>query len=103
MATAKKRVGVMLNRGRRYRHNRVTYMRGVPRVVSRELRDYLVDDTGFFRDIMLDEQGRPIPPKPKQRKRRRGRARILGAEADDLIDTGEDDLDEPDSEGKQEV
>ena len=101
---AQTRFGVVLVRGRRYRAYGVVHMRNQPKVVDREQRDYLVEETGFFRDIALDANGRPMQPKARRSRRRRGRSRIIGGESD-LMDTGQKfvtqdgDDEAPDSEG----
>lgn len=100
--TAKAREAVMLTRGRRYRHEGVTYFRNVPKVVDEETSDYLVDDTGFFRMVKLDAKGRPILPKPKaKRGRSRARSRIHGGDGPALADTAAGDA--PNTEGAEGV
>lgn len=98
---AKTREAVMLTRGRRYRHDGVTYFRNVPKVVDEETADYLVDDTGFFRTVKLDGKGKPVLPKPKARRgRARGRSRIH-SNGPPLADTGGGDA--PNTEGAEGV
>ncbi len=98
---AKTKSAIMLNRGRRYRHEGVTYFRNVPKVVDEETAVYLVDDTGFFRNVKVDRQGKAIAPKVVGRRgRARGRSRIHGGGGEPaLTDTG----DEPNREGAAEV
>ncbi len=100
---AKTRAAIMLNRGRRYRHDSVTYFRNVPKVVDEEVAQYLVDETGFFRNVRIDAQGRPITPKVVGRRgRQRGRrSRIHSGDRGepDLADTG----DAPNTAGAAEV
>ena len=101
---AKTKEAIMLNRGRRYRHDGVTYFRNVPKVVDAETAAYLVDDTGFFRMVRLDAKGKPVMPKPKvKRGRARGRSRIHGGDAPALADTGDENAGDPNTEGAQGV
>lgn len=83
------RFGIVLRRGARYRHADTVYLRGVPAVVTQDVRDYLVEETGFFRDVELDAKGRPVPPKTVMKRGRRGRARFVRNDrAPALVDTG---------------
>lgn len=86
--------GVVLRRGMRYRFRNVVYKRNDPKLVSKEVRDHLVDDSGFFVDILLDAKGKAVRPKKKaQRARRAGSSNRLrvhsGKKAVPLMDTGE--------------
>lgn len=82
--------GVVLRRGMRYRFRKTLYLRNVPKLVDREIRDYLVDDTGFFADILLDAKGKPVKrvkKAPKRRRTSKKRVQVHGMDPD-LMDTG---------------
>ncbi len=103
---AKTREAVMLIRGRRYRHEKFTYYRNVPKVVTEEIAAYLVDDTGFFRTVRIDARGKPIMPKVQARRvRGRSRGRIHTGSEPALADTGDAQNTESvaDTEGAQGV
>ncbi len=86
----KTRSAVMLNRGRRYRHEKTTYFRNVPVVVDEETAAYLVDDTGFFRMVQIGANGKAILPKVKAKRSRSGRRnRIHTGDGPALADTGD--------------
>jgi hypothetical protein len=89
----------MLRRGRRYRHNGITYYRNVPKIVDAETEEYLVEDTGFFRKVRLDARGKAIIPKARVKRGRGRRSRIHSAEIPELADTGE----QPNTEGAEEI
>ncbi len=95
----------MLNRGRRYRHDKVTYFRNVPKIVDEETAAYLVDDTGFFRMVRVGADGKAILPKVKaKRGRGRRRSRIHTGDGPALADTGgTSDSADPNTEGAQGV
>ncbi len=87
---AKTKGAIMLNRGRRYRHEGVTYFRNVPKVVDEGTAQYLVDDTGFFRNVRVDAQGKAVLPKVQARRgRARGRSRIHSGDGPALADTSD--------------
>ena len=80
--------GVVLRRGMRYRFRKTLYLRNVPVLVDREVRDYLVEDTGFFADILLDTKGKPVKPAKKAPKRRRTSRKVQVHTGPGLMDTG---------------
>ncbi len=105
---AKNRIAVMLVRGNRYRHKGFIFNRGVPKIVSLAEAQYLVEQTGWFRQLKIDpKSGKPIMPRPKRKKKQRGRgrARIIGNESDELLYDQEDEqyVIEPDTEGEEGV
>ncbi len=93
MATASDdKYGVVLRRGRRYRYRNTVYLRNEPAVVDQDVRDHLVGATGFFMDILLDENGTRIEPETvPQKVKVAERVRIrAGRKAGnpELLDTG---------------
>jgi hypothetical protein len=77
------------------------YLRGVPRLCSKETVEYLTDQVGFFRELKINQQtGKPIMPKPPRKRRRKGRSRIIGSASDaEVFDEGLN----PDTGDEQEV
>ena len=90
MAKDVQKYGVVLRRGSRYRYKNVIYKRDVPALVEKEARDHLVEDAGFFVDILLDSKGLALRPKKVARKPRRKSSGVKVHTGPPLMDTGEE-------------
>ena len=104
MAKATK-YGVVLRRGLRYRYKDKLYLRDVPQLVTKEVRDHLVEEAGFFVDILLDANGKPPAPKRRARPRRRARSGVTVHAGPPLMDTASAPIPsiEANAEGAEEV